>query len=133
MKQNFVTFLSPGTFVHEETTKPIEKWDSKKAVQMSKKVKERHGATPFAFFFTTRSRNPNELDSKEVRRSGRFFLGGKVLTLAEVEKQMPKEQILISNMRCNKIERVVVNDNSWLSVQPLEKDDVVMEYDKEAK
>lgn len=126
MKAHFVTFLSPGTFVHEETTKPIESWDIKEAVNMSKKITERHAAKPFAFVFTTRHRGEKELDSKVVKSNGRYFLGGKVLTLSDVEKQMPKETILISNMRCNGIKKVVVNDNSWRSVHPLEKDDVVL-------
>lgn len=46
--------------------------------------------------------------------------------MIDVEKQMPKETILISNMRCNGIKKVVVNDNSWRSIQPLEPKDVVL-------
>ena len=127
MKAHFVTFLSPGTFVCEETTKPIESWDTKEAVKMSKKITERYGAKPFAFVFSTRERGDKDLDSKTTKTSGRYFLGGKVLTLADVEKQMPKETTLISNMRCNGIKKVVVNDNSWRSIQPLEPKDVVLD------
>lgn len=127
MKQHFVTFLSPGTFVHEETTKPIASWDTKEAVKMSEKIVERYGAKPFAFVFSTRERGDKDLDSKVTKRSGRYFLGGRVLTLAQVKKEMPKESILIGNMECNKIARVVVNTNSWRSVQPLESDDVVLD------
>lgn len=129
MKQNFVTFLSPGTFFSEETTKPINSWDPNEAVLMSKKIVERHGAKPFAFVFTTRERGPKDLDSKVTKTSGRYFLGGKVLTLAEVEKQMPKETILISNMRCNGWKQIVINDNSWRAIQPLEPGDVVLKTD----
>lgn len=126
MKAHFVTFLSPGTFVHEETTKPIKSWDTKLAVKMSKKIIERYGAKPFAFEFSTRERGDQDLDSKTTKTSGRYFLGGKVLTLADVEKKMPKETILISNMRCNGIKKVVVNDNSWRCIQPLNPEDVVL-------
>jgi len=94
---------------------------------MSKKITERYGAKPFAFVFSTRERGDKDLDSKTIKTSGRYFLGGKVLTLADVEKQMPKETILISNMRCNGIKKVVVNDNSWRSIQPLEPKDVVLD------
>ena len=87
MKAHFVTFLSPGTFVCEETTKPIESWDTKEAVKMSKKITERYGAKPFVFVFSTRERGDKDLDSKTTKTSGRYFLGGKVLTLADVEKQ----------------------------------------------
>ena len=126
MRRHFVTFLSPGTFVHEETTKPIEAWDTSKAIIMSKVITERYGAKPFAFVFTTRERTDKELDSRVTKRSGRYFLGGKILTLAGVKREMPTETILISNMECNGIKKVVVNDNSWRSVQPLESDDVVL-------
>jgi len=128
MKAHFVTFLSPGTFVYEETTKPIDSWDVSKACEMSHSIKERHGAVPFAFVFSTRERGEADLDSKVTKRSGRYYLGGRVMTLAEVEKEMPKEQILISNMRNNKIDRVVVNTNSWRSINPVGEDDVVLNY-----
>lgn len=127
MKAHFVTFISPGTFVCEETTKPIESWDTKEAVKMSKKITERHGAKPFAFMFSTRERGEKDLDSKTTNTSGRYFIRGKILTLADVEKQMPKETILISNMRCNGINKVVVNDNSWRSIQPIYPKDVVLD------
>lgn len=46
MKKCLVTFLSPGTFVSEQTTKEIEDWCHLKAVDMADDVKERYGATP---------------------------------------------------------------------------------------
>lgn len=128
MKKHFVTFLSPGTFLCEETEKPIDSWDVEKATAMSRKITERHNAKPFAFYFTTRARNDKDLDSKEVKRSGRYYLGGRVLTLKDVEREMPSETILQSNMRNNKWDKVVVNTNSWKICQPIQKDDVVLEY-----
>src|SRR5688572_12971577 len=119
MRQDFVTFLSPGTFVHEETTKPIDSWDVGKATAMARDIKERHSATPFAFQFSTRERGPEDLDSKVTKTSGRYYLGGKIETLAEIEaRNDPDEQILISNMRGNDWHRVIVNTNSWKIVQP---------------
>jgi exonuclease I len=85
MKKNFVRFLSPSTFCHEETTKPIESWDVGRAIEMASKIKERHGATPFAFQFVTRGRKKNELDSRVTATSGRYYLGGKVLTLEQIK------------------------------------------------
>jgi len=64
MKKNFVTFYSPGTFVSEETTKDIDSWNIQEAESMAESIKERHGAKPYGFRFTTRSRNDNELDNK---------------------------------------------------------------------
>lgn len=128
MIAHFVTFLSPGSFVAEDTRKPIESWDTDKAVEMARGVKERHGAVPYGFYFTTRERGPDDLDSKEAARSPFYWLGGKIETLAEIEaRHDPRESILRENMRINKWDRVVVNNNSYRWTQPLDKGDVVLE------
>ena len=128
MKAHFVTFYSPGTFCSEATTKPIASWDTAKACEMAHEITERHGATPYSFVFTTRERGDSDLDSKVTKTSGRYFLGGRVMTLAGVKREMPKDRILIDNMRINNIARVVVNTNSYRSVNPLEAGDTVLEW-----
>ena len=35
MKKHFVTFFSPGTFIAESTTKPIESWNIEEAKEMA--------------------------------------------------------------------------------------------------
>lgn len=128
MQAHFVTFLSPGTFGAETTAKPIDSWDVYAAVAMARTVKERHGALPYGFYFTTRERGKDDLDSHEAARSPLYYLGGKVETLAEIEARAdPREDILRSNMRCNGWDRVVVNDNSWRWTQPLQKGDTVLD------
>lgn len=126
MKQHFVTFLSPGTFVHEETTLPIKSWDVDEAVKMSKTILERHNSKPFAFQFSTRARTNKNLDSKVIKTSPRYYLGGRIMTLPEVEREMPTEQVLQDNMRFNHWDTIVVNTNSWRISQPLQKGDVVL-------
>ena len=129
MKAHFVTFESPGTFVHEATTLPIDSWDEKKAAKMAHTIKERHGATPFAFYFTTRSRSESELDSKVTKTSGRFFLGGVIKTIAGIEAENdPRNEILLNNMKFNDYPKIVVNTNSWKIAQPLRKNDVVLDW-----
>lgn len=132
MKQNFVTFLSPGTFFSEQSTKPIDVWDVDRAVTMSKRVVERYNARPYGFQFTTRTRGPKDLDSKETNRSGTYFLGGRVMTLEEVKREMPDERVLISNMKCNGYDKIVVSNTPWQSIHPLEKGDTVLQEEKEA-
>lgn len=128
MKKHFVTFLSPGTFVSETTEKPIASWDVDKAVKMARKIKERYGARPYGFQFSTRERGPDDLDSKVTKRSGIYYLGGRVETLADVEaRNDPKEEILRSNMRINRIEKIIVNDNSWRFTGELKKGDTVLD------
>lgn len=129
MEQHFVHFMSPGTFFAEQSSKEIDSWDPKKAMEMADEITERYGATPYGFYFTTRRRQDDELDSKEVARSNTYYLGGKVETLAEIEaRNDPKEDILRSNMRCNGWDKIVVNTNSWKWTQPLEEHDVVLDY-----
>ena len=130
ISQHFVTFYSPGTFTAEETTKPIESWDVDTAVKMAAGIKERHAAVPYGFRFSTRSREDGELDSKVSSKSNMYYLGGKVETIEDVERRNdPKESVLLSNMRCNGYDRIVVNTNSWKWTQPLRDDDVILNVD----
>jgi len=126
MKAHFVTFNSPGTLFSEQTEMLIDSWDVNAAVEMSKGITERYNAKPYAFFFTTRSRGERDLDSKEIKRSGQYFLGGRTLTLKEVKAEMPDERILIGNMEGNKWKKVVISENGWRSCHPLMDGDVVL-------
>jgi hypothetical protein len=127
MKKHFVTFCSPGILVSEQTTKEIESWNITQAREMAESIKERHGATPYGFYFTTRSRDEDELDSKETARSGMYYLGGEVLTLDDVKaRNDPNDWILISNMECNNWDRIIVNTNSWKFTAPFNENDVVL-------
>lgn len=129
MKKHFVVFFSPGTFVAEQTQKEIESWDTEKAMEMARGIKERYGATPYGFQFVTRERGDGDFDSKETKRSGIYYLGGKIRTLAELEAESdPKNSILISNMKGNGWDRVVVNTNSYRWTQPLNAEDTVLDY-----
>ena len=129
MKKHFVIFFSPGTLFAEQTEKPIYGWDITEAMEMAKTIKERYNATPYAFCFTTRERKDDELDSKEIARSVTYFLGGEVLTLKQVKaRNDPSDAILISNMKCNKWDKIVDNRNSWRCVQPLRTGDVVLPF-----
>ena len=128
MKKHFVTFYSPGTMFAETTTKEIESWDVDLAVQMSKDILERYGATPYGFQFITRGREPDELDSKVIAKSGMYYLGGKVETLEEIEaRNDPNERILRSNMRSNRWDRVWTSTKGWKTTQPLNDEDTVLE------
>lgn len=128
MKKHFVTFYSPGTFVAEETTKEIKSWDVDLAVAMSKSILERYDATPYGFVFTTRERKSEDFDSKEIDRSGTYYLGGKVLTAQDIEKENnPDNEILLRNMKNNEWKKIVRNDNSWRWIQPLRDNDTVLD------
>lgn len=130
MEKHFVTFYSPGTFLAEQTTKPINSWDVDIAIGMSKSIKERYGAIPYGFRFTTRSRGYDDLDSHEVARGPMYYLGGEILTLDQVKEQNnPKNRTLISNMEDNNWDRIIVNTNSWKWTQPLKDNDIVLKVE----
>lgn len=129
VSQHFVHFLSPGTFMSEETRRPIEAWDVEMAAELAHGVLERYNSSPYGFYFSTRSRGPDDLDSKQSATSSLYYLGGKVETLAEVEaRNDPSEHILRSNMRGNGYDRIVINDNSWRFIGPLRDTDVVLDW-----
>ena len=129
MEKHFVTFYSPGTFVAETSSKPIgASWDIETAVSMARDIVERHGAKPYGFRFTTRRRDEDDLDSSVTATSPMYYLGGKVETLDQVAaRNDPKDEILLSNMRCNNYNRIIVNNNSYRWTQPLKIDDVVLD------
>lgn len=130
MKKHFVTFYSPGTFAAEYTTLPIDSWDVATASEMAHSIKERHGATPYGFRFSTRKRSAKDLDSTIDKTSPMYFLGGKVETLNEIKaRNDPSESILLGNMEYNKYKRVITNTNSYRRwTQPLENGDVVLDW-----
>lgn len=129
MERHFVTFYSPGTFVHEESTEPIASWDAELAKQMALEVTARYNARPFGFRFTTRSRSEHDLDSAVSATSNMYYLGGTIETLAEVEaRATDKDSILLSNMRGNGYDRIITNTNSWKVTLPLQPGDVVLEW-----
>lgn len=127
MRKNFVHFVSPGTFVAETSTKPIETWDVEVAKRMAEDIVERYNAQPYGFYFTTRGRDEADLDSKEVKRSPMYYIHCKVETQEEIEaRNDPKEEILRSNMRCNGFKSVVRSTRGWSWCAPLNDGDVVL-------
>lgn len=126
VSKHFVTFYSPGTFMPEETTKEVDAWSPELALAMAADIVERHGARPYAFRFTTRSRGPDDLDSKVSASSGLHYFGCDVLTLAEVKATYSNENILIGNMERNDIARVAVPREGWKGFYPVSSGDVVL-------
>jgi hypothetical protein len=128
MRKHFVTFFSPGTFVSEETTKQIDSWDIDTAVDMAAKIRERYGARPYGFQFSTRERGPDDFDSRETETSPIHYIGGKVETIDDVRKRAdPEERILLFNMEGNGWDRIIVNDNSSRVVRPFLPTDIILD------
>ena len=124
MEKHFVEFFSPGSFVAEITEKPIDSWAVDKAVAMSTKITERYGAKPYAFRFITKSRSDEDLDSKVTKISGMYYINCKIQTIRDLDPV--NDSILISNMRCNKWDRIVTSTKGYRWTQPLRAGDVVL-------
>lgn len=137
-REHRVTFLSPGTLFREESTKPIAGWCTRTAAQIARDVKERYGATPYGFYFSTiivadpiADGEGGELKvlPREIERSGTHFLTGRVRTLvAIVAEGKPDEKILRSNMKSNGW-RAVVENNSYRCMQPFEPGDFIVDWE----
>ena len=128
MKKRFVVFYSPGTFFTEDTTREIDTWDVKTAIEMARAVNERYGARPFGFRFILRERKEDELDSRVTEQSPMYYLGGRLLSLQDIiDRNDPKDAILISNMRSNDYKQVVENTNSWKTTQPFYDTDILLD------
>lgn len=94
---------------------------------MSKDIVERHGAVPYCFYFTTRSRGKHDFDSKLIKRSNNYYINCRIITLDELKKlNDPKDSILIRNMEINKYDKIVQTIGGWKWTQPFEKGDVLI-------
>jgi hypothetical protein len=136
-RKHTVTFYSPGTFVSECTTKDIDSWDTKKAVEMANSVMERYGAKPYAFVFRTFKTHDEisdgeggflKVENKKEKESGYYFLGGKLETYDDVvARNLDSENILRSNMQNNEYCVVCVNTNSFKSTTPFGENDKIVD------
>lgn len=137
--KHHVVFRSPGTFFHEESSRPIASWDTKVAAWMAKEITERHGARPFGFYFVTNieadpipdgAGGTLNVEPKKIAESGMYFLGGKLRRLDDVEAENKEdEHILRSNMRGNGMHIVVENRNSYRSTNPFGEKDVIVDVE----
>lgn len=119
--KHFVSFFSPGTFVSETSDREVSSWDVNEAVRLSKSITERHGAKPYGFRFKTVKLVDDGWNKETSATSGMYYLGGKVLSLQNViDRNDPKNSILISNMKNNDYPYVIENTNSYKITLPFD-------------
>jgi pantothenate kinase len=120
--KTYVEFLYPGIMVSETSSKEVKSRDISE-------IEIPGGA--YALKFYDIEYNEVNIDNKvfkdetkRCRETGWQYLGGEVLSLADVKKKMPTEKILISNMEGNKIKKVV--KTKFGQCMPMEKNDCVI-------
>ena len=135
--KHFVTFYSPGTFFSETNDDYIDSWDTVKATDMAKDIKQRYGAKPYGFRFATRlvakpisdgAGGKLDVQPKTIKTSGLYFLGGKLETIDDVfARDLKEESILRSNMEANRMYVVCENTNSYRATIPFEEDSTLLD------
>lgn len=136
-QKHFVTFHSPGTFFSEENREEIEGWDIGLACEKAKSIKQRYNATPFGFSFETikyvvsHDEDGNEylVNPKTEKKSGTYFLTGRLITIDDIPENDKERSILRSNMECNDWPIVIENTNSYRSTQPFRENDFIVDFD----
>ena len=84
VQQKYVEFISPGTFFAETSSIKVDKWSVKEALDILPTIKERYGATPYAFRFFTIGRSAKDLDSKRLKTSKFYYVDAKLETYEEI-------------------------------------------------
>ena len=128
MRRHFVTFYSPGTFTGKTTTESIPSWDVDLAMEMAGDITDRCNCRPYGFRFSTRQRDDDDLDSREVEKSNLYYLpGAKVRTISDIrDDNNPCNRTLLSNMETNGWAKIVVSSPPWKWTRPFMSGDIIL-------
>ena len=129
--KKYVEYLYPGLLMTETSSVEIGHSDPMK-VELKKR------AIGFRFYEKDFIDIDGEQFEGKIHNRTNWFYIGKRLTIEEVQSRfgnMPKYEILISNMKCNQISSVCMTE--YGNFMPMEEDDVtleeyVAEHNKEA-
>jgi len=121
--KTFVEFKYPGSFFSETSSKEVDDRDPGN-------VEVPEGAFAFTFYDqivgTAKScGKDHRVNSLPFNRSGVFYCGGEVLSLAQVKALPGDHSILVGNMERNKWEHVIKCRTG--NFQPFENGDVFLE------
>jgi formylmethanofuran dehydrogenase subunit E len=109
--KQYVRYFIPSILVDETTTMEFN-GNIKEAIENAPR-----GAHKFQFHKRTDVEDGENLfRGKEEITSPQYYIDAKVYTLEEVKMQFPEKDILISNMECNKFDRIVMTNRG--SAQP---------------
>ena len=128
MKKHFVHYMYPGMIVSESRTLPIDEWNVETAIHMEP-VNNFTAYGSYGFYFSTRGRGEDDLDSRMLERSHLYFFEGIVETLDDVRNNPIGRNVLLANMEMNNYRRVITPtrpryNDEW--TVPMENADVVL-------
>src|ERR1051326_1239145 len=132
-EKHYAVFYSPGTFVCEESSRPVSEWSTRQAVAAAETIRERYNAKPFGFRFRTHLESPPipdgrggtmDVEPKPLKESGLHWLGGTLLLYDDVPDDK-EHSILRSNMLCNDMPVVIEKRNSFRYTGQFGPDDVI--------
>ena len=117
MLKHYVTFLYPGIFLSEESSKEVKSRDEKFEVPK----------TCFAYYFWDREEQEirGEILKGEAKNKSGLFYFGELMTVKDVEEKLPKERVLLSNMRSNNWDKIVRTRRG--NFQPFNKGDKILQ------
>jgi hypothetical protein len=114
--QQYIEFYFPGSFVSETEVKPVASRAAPVAVPL--------GAYAYRFFARQEVEMNGEILRGKAHDHSPMTYFGKALTLDEVKALDGDYRILISNMECNRWDRVVRTVRG--NFQPLNEGDIVL-------
>ena len=127
MVRHFVHFLCPGTFFAETEDRVIDSWDVEKAKNLAKKITVRYNSKPYAFYFYTQEKKPDDWEAKVINQSHMYFINGKVYSLEEIKaRNNSDDRILISNMEYNGWSHVVETYSPWKNISVFDDGDCIV-------
>lgn len=127
--RHYAEYLMPGSFFPEETTKRLDERNVEEAIMKAPKS---------AFCFSLYDIDYVKLDLEQANvvgkdeaagpvknKSGRYYLGGKIYTVAELKKAHPDKTILICNIEGNGYTHAIQSRlGNWQHFEP-DKDQLV--------
>jgi len=116
MTKHYVRFTYAGSFVSEHGDEPIRSRDSKIILP--------RGAYAWRVFDREEVRHGGEVLKGEPKNFGPRHIVGEVFDVERVRREVPDNDILLSNMKCNRWPKVIRCRQGFI---PMEKDDVVIE------
>lgn len=123
-KTTYVEFYFPGVMFDETSVKKV-------ATRDTKDISVPNGAFGFRFFdVMTTEENGVKMESDKLNESPMYYYGGRIMTLAVVQREVPDARILISNMRGNGYKRVIRCRTG--NFKPFQKGDVLIRERKRA-